>query len=279
MRPDYIRRFHEMVDELRRRPDIALARVHVAPPVSEEAIERVHAKLGFAIADRILGFYRQANGLSLEWVPREHSAFDPASHGVERDDPFDMVPQDVLGGVINIYPFESLLDDYEDLLWFQSMAGQTIEIDGKTHDLLELSRSIRPFDYYSEESMAAFVLHERASDPPVRIGDDHGASFTRFPPTDFETYMEGMLALRGSGVFRERFFCRGDGSPPGTPETWREVGPSLDELVRASLERDASATEGDDDFDGDELDEELNGDTGEIELLDSDDDFDDDSDD
>lgn len=275
MRPDYIRRFHAMVDELRSRPDVALARAYVAPPVSEETIARVHAKLGFAIGDRVLGFYRQANGLALEWVPRAHGAYDPESHGEELAEPFDMVPQDVAGGVINVYPFESIVDDYEDVFWFDSMAGRTIEVGGEVLDLLAFSRAIRPFDYFSEEAMAALLLHGRAADPPVRIGHDHGASFTRFSPTDFETYMEGVLALRGSGVFRERWFCESEGPPPGTPEAWREVAPSLDAIVRASLERDALTAAAEDEL-GDELGEapldDFDADTGELEALEPDDD-------
>lgn len=266
MRPDYVRRFHEMVEELRRSPDIALARVHVAPPVSEETIARVHETLGFTLADRIVDFYRQANGLALEWIPRAHSAFDPTSHAREQDGPFDMIPQEVSGGVINIYPFESLLDDYEDVFWFRTMEGETLELDGEQHDLLAFSRSLRPLDYYSEASMAAFVLHGHPAEPPVRIGSDYGATFTRHRPIDFVAYLEGVLALHGSGVFRERFFGQWDGTLPDSPEAWRELAPSLDELIAASLERDTES-DGDmllgDDFDDfdteldDDADEEL----------------------
>lgn len=264
MRPDYIRRFQEMVDELRRSPDVVVARAHVAPPVTEEAIHRVHAKLGFALSDRIVSFYRQANGLALEWIPKDHPAYDPDSHDEEQSEPFDMVPQDVPGGVIHVYPFESLVDDYEDVFWFEHMAGQKTELRGESYDLLAFSKSIRPFDYYSEHTMAALLLVDGAADPPVLLGDDHGATFTAFPPTDFESYMEGVLALRGSWVGRERFFCRADRPPPGTPEAWREVAPSLDELVRWSLEhdpeggfqeRDEDDFDAPDDFDtSDELD-------------------------
>lgn len=280
MRSDYVRRFHEMVEELRKRPDIAVARVHVAPPVSEDTIARVHAKLGFSISERILDFYRQANGLALEWVPKQSAAYDPASHDEECSEPFDMVPQDVAGGVLNIYPLESIVDDYEDVFWFEWMAGQTTEFNGETHDLLAFSKSIRPFDYFSECSMAAFLLHDRAAYPRVLIGDDHGASFTQFPPTDFETYMEGMLALRGSGIGRERFFMRGERPLPGTPEAWREIAPTLDELVQWSLERDADGSvDGShgDDFGSDEFDDEdFEGDDADFDLGDEDDDFDED---
>ncbi len=261
MRPDYIRRFQQMVDELRQSADIAVSRVHIAPPVSEDAIARVHERLGFALSDRILDFYRQANGLALEWIPKDHPAYDPDSHDEEQSEPFDMVPQDVPGGVINVYPFESLVDDYEDVFWFRHMAGDKTELRGKSYDLLPFSKSIRPFDYYSEYTMAALLFVEREPDPPVLLGDDHGATFTTFPPTDFESYMEGVLALRGSWVGRERFFCRADRPPPGTPEAWREVAPSLEELVRWSLEHDPEGgfqERDEDDFDGaDELDDEF----------------------
>lgn len=274
MRPDYLRRFQEMVAELRRSPDVAVARVHVAPPAAEESIARVHAKLGFALSDAILGFYRQANGLALEWVAKDHPAYDPASHDRESSEPFDMVPQDVAGGVINVYPLESLLDSYEDVFWFEWMAGQTAELSGKRYDLLAFSKAIRPVDYYSEYAMAAFFLGDGVPDPPVLLGDDHGATFTAFSPTDFATYMEGILALRGSGVGRERFFCR-DGPPGRGPEAWLEAAVPLDTLIRWSLEHEPSFSERpeDDDFEGGgDLDDDFDTTGG----LDEDDDLEDD---
>lgn len=258
MRPDYLRRFQEMVAELRRSPDVAVARVHVAPPVAEETIARVHAKLGFALSEPILSLYRQANGLALEWVPKDHPAYDPASHDRESSEPFDMVPQDVAGGVINVYPFESLVDSYEDVFWFEWMARQTIELSGARYDLLAFSKAIRPIDYYSEYAMAAFFLGDRVPDPPVLLGDDHGASFTAFSPTDFATYMEGILALRGSWVGRERSFCR-DGPPGRGPNAWLEADLPLDTLIRWSLEHEPGFSEraDDDDFGASDLEDDF----------------------
>lgn len=263
MGPDYLRRFQEMVADLRKSPDVAVARVHVAPPVTDEAIARVHAKLGFRLSDAIVGFYRQANGLALEWVPKDHPAYDAAAHDEESSEPFDMVPQDVPGGVINIYPFESLLDSYEDVFWFEWMAGQKAELAGQTYDLLAFSKAIRPFDYYSEYTMAAFFLGDGSPDPRVLLGDDHGASFTAFAPTDFSTYMEAILALRGSWVGRERFFCRNERPLPSGHQAWREVAPPLDTLIRWSLEKEPGFAEGseDDDFDASGLDEDEDFDT------------------
>lgn len=280
MGPDYLRRFHDMVAELRRSPDVALARLHVAPPVSEQTIAHVHERLGFALSDSILAFYRQANGLALEWVAKEHPAYDPATHDRESSEPFDMVPQDVAGGVINIYPLEALLDDYEDVFWFQWMEGQTTELAGKSYDLLAFSRAIRPLDYYSEYAMAAFFLGDRVPDPPVLIGDDHGATFTAFPPLDFSTYMEAILALRGSWVGRERILCRRERPLPTSVEGWRELAPSLETLIRWSLEHEAASAErtADDDFDADDFDDDFDtsDDFDEDDDLDDDESFDDD---
>lgn len=266
MRPDYVRRFHEMVEELRRHDRVAVSRVHVAPPVSEETIREVHAELGFELADGILALYRQANGLSLEWVPKDHSAYDPDAHAEEVHEPFDMVPQDVPGGVIHLYPFESLLDDFEDVFWFDWMAGQTAQLEGRTYDLLAFSKALRPIDYFSEYMMAAVFLGDGVAEPPVLLGDDHGASFTSFRPTSFDAYMEGILALRGSALGRQRFFARSADAPPSTPEAWSRLAPSLEELVRQSVEHEHEAHFDDgadaDDFDGGDFDDESEGDFG-----------------
>ncbi len=272
MRTDYLRRFQVMVAELRQSPDVAVARVHVAPPVSEQTIARVRSKLGFALSDSILAFYRQANGLALEWVPKDHPAYDPASHDRESSEPFDMVPQDVPGGTINLYPLEALADDYEDVFWFQWMEGQTTELAGKSYDLLAFSRAIRPVDYFSEHSMAALFVGDRVPDPPVLLGDDHGASFTSFAPTDFVAYLEAILALRGSWIGRERLFGRESRALPRDPEGWRELTPPLETLVRWSLEHDPEYSERseDDDFDAADL--------GEDEDFDTSGDFDEDDD-
>lgn len=261
MRPDFLRRFQDMVDELRRHPQVALARFHVEPPVSEETVRRVQEELGFELSDRVLGLYRQANGLSLEWIPKEHSSYDPDSHDDEAHEPFDMVPQEVPGGVVYLYPLEALLDDFEDVFWFEWMAGQTTELEGKTCDLLALSKMLRPVDYYSEYAMAAVLLADRLADPPVLLGEDHGASFTSLPPLDFEAYLEGVLALRGSALGRERFFGRSARPAPTSPEEWQAVAPSLDELIRWSVEQEREARFDDgadlDDFGGGDFEEEL----------------------
>ncbi len=261
MRLDYLSRFQDMVDELRRHPQVAVSRVHVAPPVSDELVRRVQDGLGFALADGIVAFYRQANGLSLEWVPKEHSSYDPDSHDEEAHEPFDMVPQEVPGGVVHIYPLESLLDDFEDVIWFDWMAGQSAELEGRTYDLLAFSRAIRPIDYYSEYAMAAVFLGDRVPEPPVLLGDDHGASFTSYPPTTFEAYLEGVLALRGSALGRDRFFGRTSEPPPASADGWAAVAPSLDELIRWSVqhEREAHFDDGEEleDFVGGDLDEDF----------------------
>lgn len=279
MRPDYLRRFQDMVDELRRHPQVAVSRVHVAPPVTDEIVRKVQSGLGFELAEGILELYRQANGLSLEWVPKEHSSYDPDSHDEEAHEPFDMVPQEVPGGVIHIYPLESLLDDFEDVFWFDWMAGQTTELAGAKYDLLAFSKALRPIDYFSEYSMAALFLGDRVPDPPVLLGDDHGASFTSYRPITFETYLEGILALRGSALGRQRFFARAADAPPTTVEGWLALVPSLDELVRWSVqhEREAHFDDGSDleDFVGGDLDDDF----GSPNDVDGDDDDEDDVDD
>jgi hypothetical protein len=50
----------------------------------------------------------------------------------------------------------------------------------------------RVFDYYNFFRMAAVVLVEAPGNPPLAIGDDHGAVFNEIPST-FEEYMESRL--------------------------------------------------------------------------------------
>jgi hypothetical protein len=261
MRPDFLRRFLAMVDELRRHPRVSVARLCVAPPVDDATVQRVHAQLGFSLAERLLAFYRQADGLSFEWVPKEHPGFDPASHAVEVSEPFDLVPQELLGGAIHIYPLEALLDDFEDVVWFESMAGRGVTYEDSARDLLSFSKAVRPFDYFSEPSMAAFFVGDREPMPPVLLGEDHGASFTQHPPTDFVRYMEAMLAFRCSALGRERLFARGAGPWPEAPEVWAELAPSIDALIEHCLDRareaDASLGFGREDFGVGELDDDL----------------------
>jgi hypothetical protein len=251
---DYLDRFRTLKEELEQHPEAAVYRWHAAPPVSEQTIERVQRGLGFELGEQTLSLYRAFNGLSLGWISKSHPDYDPEIHGEIADGLFDEIPYDVPGGAVNLLPLEALLEDYEDVFYFDWMKSKKTSHAGKKYDLHTFSRSIKPFDYYSEYSMAAFFLGEKGANPPILIGDDHGASFTEHPPLEIGAYLDIVLAVRGTWVGRHDRLHR---ERPGAP---RER--SLDELIAWTLELGpqsrtdwSDTTELDDDDDDDDLDD------------------------
>ena len=225
---DYVTRFRAMVDELRARPDVVITRFHVAPPVSDEEIRDVQQAIGRDLPEEILGFYRQANGISLQWFPKDGEGYEEGAE--EADELFDWVPEDGYGsGVVNIYPLERLKEDHADEFWFDHIPDDAPpEFDhdrfaGQDFSDLAFHKSLRAIDYFDSYRVAALALIDEPV-PRVVFGDDHGADFITFPPASFGSYLETVLAVRGSYRQRvRRFFSYG--AKPDQPI------PSLDEIV------------------------------------------------
>lgn len=200
---DFLPRFRQMVAALEAHPDVRILESHIAPPVSEADVRAVHEHLGAELDPAILNFHRQCDGLSLMWVTTDNPNADSNNTSFNDYHPGD--------GAINIYPLKEVFVDanWSEIHYFEFMKDHEDdqEFAGRSYQLWDFSRSIRVFDDFNIYNMAGFVMIAAEGEPlspPVSIGDDHGACWTDARLTDFEGYMETVLATYGSIAARRR---------------------------------------------------------------------------
>ncbi len=202
---DYLERFQNMMKVLQDHPEVRIMKSYVAPPVSEADIEAVHAHLGAELDPAILNFYRQCDGLSLMWVTTDNPNADSSDTAFNNYHPGD--------GAINILSLRATFvdADWNDIHYFDFMKEHEDdqEFAGESYQLWTFSKSIRVFDEFNIYNMAGFITIAETGpplNPPISIGDDHGACWTDARLTDFHSYMETVLATYGSIAARRRIF-------------------------------------------------------------------------
>jgi hypothetical protein len=74
---------------------------------------------------------------------------------------------------------------------------------------------VRPFDVCSTYYAMAFILQPKNGNPPVMLIGDHYIEWDQSRLTDFESYLEMLLATRGIVTARDRIYneYRGDLKP------------------------------------------------------------------
>lgn len=213
----YLSRFNKMVEELREHPKVVVLHYHIFPPATDEQIALVESKLGISLDDSIVSFYKQTNGLQLIWIFKSNEKFDENVH-FSSHEPLDFYHQyedyHTEDGTVMIQPIESaFLRDWKDVVYFDDMnkkvsADHNEEVEfllEKTYSIYDFHQKIQPFDCFSKYSDMAFFL-DGTGNPPVLLGDDHHNVYTDSKVTDFESYMEFIIANKGLGARRTDFY-------------------------------------------------------------------------
>lgn len=208
----YVERFEQMVAEMREHPRIAVTHFKISDPVSDDEIAMAEEKLGVELDDAIKTFYRQADGIQLRWKDRQ------GDHYVEGDDDTTITEftpdlcggNDDAAGVVDIWPLTEVFvyNYYIQDLTFEWMADNTTEFDGEEYNMKAFFESVYPFDRYSFYRSTAFWAGKENPGSTVIMGDDHDASFTSSRITDFRSYLEFILAHRGSHEARRKQFIK-----------------------------------------------------------------------
>jgi len=227
-----IERFKIIIDEIQKNPLLELVEAEFKPPASEELIQKVEQAIGISLAERIRDFYMQTNGFKLHWrinpaIPEEEfEGFERKYDDYEVEDPYDE-DEDIPFAQINIIPIEkSLLSKnwIKKYGWDMFDSNAKMEFSGKEYSLREFAKFLKPFDLFSTYRFMSFVFDEQSGNPKVMLIGDYGAEWDESRITDFESYIEMLLATRGIAESRERVYreYRGDKKPPliTGPEYW-----------------------------------------------------------
>lgn len=206
-----------MVEELREHPKVVVLHYHIFPPATDEQIALVENKLGITLDESITSFYKQSNGLQLIWVFKSNEKFDESIH-FPNDEHLDFHRQyedyHTEDGTVMIQPIESaFLRDWKDVVYFDDMNKEVPNdrneeaefLLGKIYSIYDFHQKIQPFDCFSKYSDMAFFLNG-SGNPAVLLGDDHHNVYTDSKITDFESYMEFIIANKGLGERRSDFY-------------------------------------------------------------------------
>jgi hypothetical protein len=208
---DYLARFALMVEGLRDCPDeVALLGYNVFEPVAEETVAEVEKSLGFALAESVKSFFRQTNGLQLRWMSKASPEYDPRKHRLTYE-PFDgRYPWSgylTETGLVNILPLEEIFfGDWRDYVWFENEGARQTTFFGVEYNSLFFKQHVKPFDLFNKYYTMAFFVGDGRPDPKVLMGSDHNADFTSTEVTDFESYVEFLIAKKGAVEERAKLY-------------------------------------------------------------------------
>lgn len=208
---DYLSRFALMAEELKSCPErVALLNYNIFKPVSDDTVREVEDALGFSLDPSILSFFKQTDGLQLRWILRDNPRFDPDKQK------FNYQPLDSLypwerpvraNGFVNILPLRRIfLGDWEDTVWYRNVEPYRIKFLGTEYDGTFFKQHIKPFDVFDAYYTMVFFTGDEESDPKVLLAEDRHAELTSSKITDFESYMEFLIASKGIVKARKDFY-------------------------------------------------------------------------
>lgn len=216
---DFKARFQALIKELRDHPEIEVKYSNIGKPASEVKIERVEKSIGATLHPAIRNFYLQCDGASVVWMYKDN----PEGHRFEIWGPnngFALENDGIAEGNIHIFPILDtfLTNDWKGHLYFpgadyNSRPETFMDKEGLT--ILSFSQRLRVFDYFNFYNMTAFYVEPGEGNPPVLMGDDHGACFTDSKVTDFESYIEMILANKGAVTARRKYLGQYNGHKQG----------------------------------------------------------------
>lgn len=170
--------------------DILVAYYSVGKPYGAEDFNKIEKKLHQRIPTSIKEFYSIFGKIKLIWT---YSSINVERSFYDEKDAYNLISNNCgeMFGSIQILDLKKVL--FED--W--TKLEHNIQI--------ELGKSLKIFDYYSDNHMAAFDIEN--DNPLVYIGDNYGATFTDCKPMLFSDYLQ--LVINTYGYFNRNYLFEG----------------------------------------------------------------------
>lgn len=209
----YLARFNQLAEELKAHPKVRLLAYHQFDPIDPQRVLELEKKIGLTLDRRIKDFYLESNGLQLRWIFENNEDLDERLHQWKAEAEHWNYAKEafrVEDGVIFILPFEQMFSSSPQHE-FDLMAGQEeLNFMGQNYDLVDFHQKIRPLDAFSSYCNMVFFMDGSAY-PPLLMGDEHCSNYTDSRLTDFESYMEFLLATKGICRKRKSFYGQYEG--------------------------------------------------------------------
>lgn len=216
---DFKERFMSLVKELRANPDIDVLYYNIGKPASDNKISRVEKYLDAELHPAIKNFYKQCDGASLIWIYKDNEDKNRVRIQAPNNG-YCIEDNGLCEGCLNIFPITNtfITNNWEGHNYFNDADYNEDSkefLDNKDLTELSFAKRLKIFDYYYFYKMMAFYVEKGNGNPPIVMGDDHGACWTDSYLIDFESYIELILANKMHRDSRSRFFSKYNGHNAG----------------------------------------------------------------
>ncbi|MCA9637830.1 MAG: SMI1/KNR4 family protein [Myxococcales bacterium] len=221
-------RLEAMLAALRAHPEVELLDVQVRPPASEAAIRGAAASIDASLPPELVAFYREHDGVFVEWGLRGQSYAAPT-------DPFGWPDYGQPPGCINILPIAEVMSpEWEIESHVNEISSeQQALIFGAPLDPQPPVRAVT-VDNFSKYNHGDLIL---GPDPVMVVSTDHGADMEASDWLSFGVYLDLTLA-----IFATNRYYQGVGigwsRTPQRVDAWT-ARPSLDDLIARIREDEA----------------------------------------
>jgi hypothetical protein len=215
---DYIAQFKALAKDLEEYSFLEIVEFTIQPPASVTQLKAVETRLGASLAKPIRDFYKQANGLKLHWRIRPSLDLDATEKLRKKSSDYDIVIAEYIGNpfaIVNLIPIhESIVHRWKELVLGNPQ--ELIDFGGVTYTNKDFRKLLKPFDVMNRELCMAYLVNKGDGNPPVILLSNGYTEWNDSRITDFESYMEMLLATRGIVEAREKIFSseRGDLEAP-----------------------------------------------------------------
>lgn len=206
METSYLERFNRLVVELERHAKVEILTYHSFPPVRVQDIEKIEKQLGFKIDQAIKQFYQETNGLQLRWILRSNEDFKENVHKFSEavlDWDYATVEYRPEDGCILFLPIEKVFDT--DSEYIKPNVSEVVLIEDASYTLTDFYKKIKPFDQFSHYCNMAFFINKKGQQQ-VLMGDEQHLCYTDSRLSNFESYLEFLLATKGVCQKRKQFY-------------------------------------------------------------------------
>lgn len=199
----YVERFRAVAAEVEAHPYLKLYKFTVNRPATAQAFAEVEKKLKAPLAKPLRDFYAEADGLELRWGLKKGLSEDDLDKISDKYDDYTPPEDEEPGERENPFARVNLLPVADAVVrrkWPVLAGGDddaTFEFQRQTYNRKEFGRRLRPFDVYSTYDCMAFLLEEGVGDPKVMHLSGHYVEWDGSRITDFQSYMEMVIATRG----------------------------------------------------------------------------------
>ena len=208
--------FMKMSESLQKRNDIVILNNHLFPPASAGDFNTASDVIGKQLDKDIVDFYKETNGFQLRWISKSYPRFNPSIH-VENELPFtylEVITEEFyFDGCVNILPINEVFFDidWNTVFIFEEDAGKTFNFQHENFNLLHLKQKLRPFDLFSRNECMSFFNGSSNDFLPCVLQQSYYLDFNTSRITDFNSYLEFVLANRAASKFRRSFYNKING--------------------------------------------------------------------